>query len=127
MSRFAHWEDIPRDFGSWPFKYFEPVEIACRGDGSIVIDEDAMTRLDMLRSRLGKPIRLTSAYRSPYHNALVGGAPRSQHLDGRAFDIALEQHDKGVIHQVAQSVGFSGFGMHYKTFIHVDTGPERSW
>jgi len=125
--KYAHWEDVPRTFNAWPFKYFQPVEIACRADNSLVIDHDAVARLDMLRSRLGKPVRLTSAYRSPYHNAAVGGAPRSQHVGGKAFDIALEAHDKDTLHRIAVDVGFTGFGLHYNTFIHVDTGPARQW
>jgi hypothetical protein len=34
----------------------------------------------------GKPIIVTSGYRSPSVNKLVGGAPNSAHLDGRAAD-----------------------------------------
>lgn len=43
--------------------------------------------LDPLREAYGRPIIVTSGYRSPRLNAAVGGAPRSQHCLGEAADI----------------------------------------
>ena len=43
--------------------------------------------LDPLRERYGKPIRVTSGYRCPRLNTLVGGSPNSQHMKGEAADI----------------------------------------
>ena len=43
--------------------------------------------LDPLREAYGKPIRVTSGYRCPQLNRLVGGAPNSQHMRGEAADI----------------------------------------
>ena len=43
--------------------------------------------LDPLRKAYGKPIRVTSGYRSPRLNASVGGVKTSQHLKGQAADI----------------------------------------
>lgn len=43
--------------------------------------------LETLRMSCGNyPIKVTSGYRSPEHNKLVGGAARSQHMQGRAVD-----------------------------------------
>jgi uncharacterized protein YcbK (DUF882 family) len=71
----------------WP--NFSPAEIACRGTGKLLINEPALDKLQALRDRLGKPLIVRSAYRSPEHNRAVGGATRSKHLDGAAFDIAM--------------------------------------
>jgi len=122
---FEHWDEIPES--SWPYLYFKPGEIACKGTGQILINETALNALDILRSRLGHPIGLSSAYRSPYHNSKIGGAPRSSHLEGHAFDVRLQGKDKAVIRKVAEQVGFRGFGMRYQTFIHIDMGRRRSW
>ena len=122
---FKHFNEIP--LNNWPYRYFQPPEVACKGTGQILINEDALTALDNLRTRLGHSISLSSAYRSPYHNAKVVGAPRSSHLEGHAFDVRLQGRDKEVIRQVAEKVGFKGFGMRYQTFIHIDMGRRRSW
>lgn len=44
--------------------------------------------LDMLREHLGKPVVITSGYRTEAHNRRVGGAPMSAHLRGLAADIS---------------------------------------
>ncbi len=43
--------------------------------------------LDPVREAWGKPIRVTSGFRSPVLNKAVGGSPASQHLAGEAADI----------------------------------------
>ena len=91
ITTFNHWRDVPE--GAWRWKNFSPAEIACRGSGSLSINEEALDKLQALRDRLGKPLIVRSAYRSPEHNRAVGGAPRSKHMDGTAFDIAMTNHD----------------------------------
>lgn len=48
---------------------------------------DTMERLDKIRERFGKPIRITSGFRSPAVNRAVGGVATSAHLKGLAADI----------------------------------------
>jgi zinc D-Ala-D-Ala carboxypeptidase len=43
--------------------------------------------LEPLRIVLGRPIVITSGYRPPWLNTLIGGAKNSAHLTGRAADI----------------------------------------
>ena len=122
---FKHFNEIP--INNWQYRYFQPPEVACKGTGQILINEEALTALDNLRTHIGHSINLSSAYRSPYHNAKVGGAPRSSHLEGHAFDVRLQGRDKETIRKVAEQVGFKGFGMRYQTFIHIDMGRRRQW
>ena len=42
---------------------------------------------EILRAAAGGPLAVLSAYRTPEHNAAVGGAPQSQHVEGRALDV----------------------------------------
>lgn len=51
--------------------------------------------LDPLRARIGRPVIITSGYRSQRVNELVGGSKTSQHLSGKAADI----HVQGYTHQ----------------------------
>lgn len=46
--------------------------------------------LDPLRERYGKPIRVTSGYRSKEVNERIGGAPTSQHTKGEAVDFVCD-------------------------------------
>jgi uncharacterized protein YcbK (DUF882 family) len=48
----------------------------------------AVTALEPLRILCGCPLVAISGFRSPAHNAKVGGAQASQHMLGRAADIA---------------------------------------
>ena len=123
---YKHWRDVPER--SWRWKNFSPVEIACRGSGSLRINEEALDKLQALRDRLGKPLIVRSAYRSPVHNQAVGGAPRSKHMDGTAFDIAMANHDPVAFEAAARAVGFLGFGYYPRSgFMHIDLGPARQW
>ena len=69
---------------------FKVREFRCR-DGSdvVMIDESLVVLLQCIREHFGKPITITSGYRTAAHNAAVGGAKSSQHLLGRAADIQV--------------------------------------
>lgn len=123
---FRHFRDVPDSL--WRWRNFSPAEIACRGTGQLKLHPEALDKLQALRDRLGKPLIVRSAYRSPEHNRNVGGAPRSKHMDGTAFDIAMSNHDPVAFEAAAREVGFRGFGFYPRSgFIHVDLGPARTW
>jgi len=52
------------------------------------MDKRLITFLDSLRNWLGRPVVITSGYRTEAHNKAVGGARNSAHLRGKAADIA---------------------------------------
>ena len=52
----------------------------------LAIKELVKRLLQPLRLAYGKPIAITSGYRSPKVNWLVGGVPSSQHAKGEAAD-----------------------------------------
>jgi zinc D-Ala-D-Ala carboxypeptidase len=121
---FNRWQDVPADYWRWP--NFTPKELACKGTGELLVDEEALDKLQELRQRIGKPLQINSAYRSAKHNKAVGGSPNSQHLHGRAFDISLATVTPLELVKHAKAAGFTGIGR-YDTFVHVDTGPAREW
>ena len=126
MTFYQNWKNVPERTWHWP--NFSPAEIACRGTGKLLVNEDALNRLQELRVTLGKPLIVNSAYRSPEHNRKVGGAKASKHLEGTAFDISMANHDPASFIAAARKAGFKGIGTYPRSnFIHIDTGPARSW
>lgn len=112
----------------WRWKNFSPREIACKGTGTLLVNEEALDRLQALRETLGRPLLITSAYRSPQHNKAVGGAKDSYHMKGVAFDVRMENLDPALFQLAARDAGFRGFGYYTKqNFMHIDTGPAREW
>ncbi len=123
---YAHWRDVPDKLWRWP--NFSAQEIACRGDGKIRVNEAALDKLQALREKLGAPLIVHSAYRSPAYNRRVGGAKQSMHLQGAAFDISMANHDPAAFEAAARGVGFTGFGFYPRqNFMHIDTGRARQW
>jgi len=121
---YSHWKFVPIDLWRWP--NFAPKEVASKGDGSIVIHEETLDKMQALRIAYGKPLFVTSWYRDPVHNAKVGGSKNSMHLKGQAVDISNKGHDCKALYKAAKAAGFTGFGF-YNTFLHVDTGRARTW
>ena len=98
-------------------------EFQCRdGSNQVVLHSGLLSRLQALRSALGRPVYITSGYRNPGHNARVGGAPDSLHLKGMAADIYVPGMDPEDLARAARDAGFNGIGI-YSTFLHVDIRP----
>lgn len=127
MNKFvSHYSQWPRE--KWPWKDFSPREMASKREGELMLDFDAMDKLQALRDYLGTPLLITSAYRSAAHNKAVGGAKGSYHLQGKAFDVRMENQNPEEFEVAARKVGFTGFGYYAKNgFMHIDTGPKRTW
>lgn len=91
--------------------------------------------LEVLRAELGgRPIRVISGYRGPAYNAAIGGAEKSQHMEGRAADIMVEGVAPAAVHDVALRlhqegrIRLGGLG-EYPKFTHMDVrpGPLARW
>lgn len=74
-----------------------------------------------------QPLRVSSGYRTPETNAATeGAAVHSMHLAGRAADFAVEGIPSAVLAKLAARFAAGGVGV-YPAFVHVDTGPVRTW
>ena len=76
--------------------------------------------LSPCRQYIGTAIYINSGYRSKRLNTIVGGAPTSQHLSGKAADITT-LHDKADVDLFKFIIDKIDFDqcIRYKTFIHV--------
>ena len=64
----------------------------------------ALNVLDPLRAMIGRPIIITSGYRSQRVNELVGGSKTSQHLSGKAADIHVQGYTPQQMNAVYQTI-----------------------
>jgi uncharacterized protein YcbK (DUF882 family) len=93
-----------------------------------VINRKLVEMLEMLRVDVGRPVVVTSGYRSPEHQKAIGGIANSQHLLGRAADVSIKGYTVDQIANVGLMLGFGGIGRYHKdNFVHLDIGPRRDW
>ena len=113
-------------------KHFHPAEFACKGTnccgGANEIKPELVDMLDQVRGRLNKPMHVTSGYRCPVHDKVVGGA--GPHVTGYAVDIAVSGYEAFAVLKLALAIGFTGIGVSQhgpSRFIHLDIvpGPTR--
>lgn len=114
----------------WP--NFTPQELASKGNGGLIAHYKALDALQYLRGMWKRPMHVTSAYRDAAYNEIVGGAAKSLHLTGRAFDISMPYSDAAVVSffYYAGIAGFRGFGLYLdrpRPFVHIDIGMHRTW
>lgn len=92
--------------------------------------------LDPLRAMIGRPIIITSGYRSQRVNELVGGSKTSQHLTGKAADFHVRgftPQQMNVVYQTIQMLFDFDQLIFYpsKNIIHVswngDKNRQQSW
>ena len=85
--------------------------------------------LEPMRKKLGRPLRVTSGFRSPAYNTLIGGASGSQHTQGIAADLAFDSETACIVAAAVASTipACGGIGLYPgRGFIHVDCRPRQS-
>ena len=104
-------------------EHFTVREFACSdGSDEIRIDPKLVDYLEKIRAHFGKPVRITSGYRSPAYNAKVGGVKNSYHVKGMAADIVIDGVKSRDVAQYAETIGCGGIGWYEKSnFTHIDT------
>ena len=106
-----------------------------RTDEVTEMDPRLLDAMALIQERLGsdEPINVICGYRSPTTNAVLasqrGGVARnSYHVRGQAADIRLPHRTLGALRQTAQALEMGGVGFYPRSgFVHIDTGPVRSW
>lgn len=98
-------------------KQFDSPDLPGSGEG---MKFGFVKKLDILREECGFPLIVDSGFRTPKHNAAVGGEAGSAHLTGEAADIrCLASRTRYTILANAYRLGFKRIGIG-DTFIHLD-------
>lgn len=108
-------------------KNFNMKEFQSPDTGEVKVDEKLVALLQKMRDITGKPIIITSGYRTvAYNNTLLdnGAIKGSNHTKGTAADIKIPGMSPAEVAKLADKVGFDGIGT-YKTFTHVDVGGKK--
>lgn len=107
---------------------FKVREFACK-DGSDVVLICPLTVwiLQNVRDHFGKPVRITSAYRTPEHNAKSGGATSSLHMLGVAVDFVVDGVTADKVQAYLESCVPSTCGIGKATnYTHIDTRETKA-
>ena len=103
---------------------FKLSEFQSPDTGEVKIDSVLAAKLQQLRDKVGKPVIVTSGYRTPEHNRRIGGATNSFHMQGLAADIVVKGMTSREIATVARDVGLTGIGVYpTRGHCHVDVRP----
>ena len=97
--------------------HFSTSEFVCRcGCGRVAVTTRLISLLEKARIIYGKPMRISSGYRCPDHNAAVGGGP--EHPAGEAADIfCVFAADRFRLVSALYDAGFRRIGVG-DSFIH---------
>ncbi|WPA93244.1 YcbK family protein [Providencia zhijiangensis] len=106
-----------------------------RCDKVKTIDPKLFDQIYLLQMMMGtnKPVQLISGYRSLETNNELrrkssGVAKQSYHTRGQAMDFHIEGLQLSNIRKAALKMSAGGVGYYPKSnFIHIDTGPVRTW
>lgn len=110
-------------------RHFKVKEFACK-DGSpvVFIDDYLYTVLDILRHKLGKPVIITSGYRTPEWNAKCGGAKYSYHMRGMAADFRVDgMSPKEVANKLNELIPNECGIIVYKSWVHFDVRTGKKY
>jgi zinc D-Ala-D-Ala carboxypeptidase len=110
------------DFGLYP--NFSADEFNCSHCGKNEMQAEFMSRLQALRMRYGKPMKITSGYRCPEHPIEAKKAKPGAHASGLACDVGVDGQQAYELMKDAFALGFTGIGVSQKgsgsRFIHLD-------
>lgn len=99
------------------------------------VDTELAEKLQTIRDKVGRELKVTSGYRCLTHNASksVGGSPSSKHCYGMAADWRTMNRSINPVALgiLAQAAGFGGIGIYWydgNAFCHADTrNAKATW
>ncbi|NLL61481.1 MAG: DUF882 domain-containing protein [Candidatus Atribacteria bacterium] len=99
-------------------------EFQCTCCQRVMLHNKFLYKLQDLRTKIEKPIIITSGYRCSSYNEVVGGVKGSYHLYGMAADVYVPGLPLEELLRAAEQVGFPGIGFYPNNhFLHLDVRP----
>lgn len=91
------------------------------------ISASLIYHLETIRIHFGKPLRITSGFRTVDENKLAGStSPLSFHTLGKAVDFTVDGVEPKIVQEfIATKIKSGGLGR-YKTFTHFDVRNDRN-
>ena len=114
------------------YKNFKDSELSCSHCNTLMMNDEFMLLLELIREECGFPFIVTSAYRCTQHPIEAKKTNVGAHTTGKAVDIAVNGENAYKLVQIALKHGVEGIGISQKgdmnsRFIHLDTaGLTRS-
>ena len=119
---------IKKDGSTYLSKNFKVSEFKCNdGSDTVLISDKLVGLLQNIRNHFSAAVTINSAYRTESYNKKIGGAIKSQHVNGTAADIVVKGVDPLTVGQYVEHImpDHGGIGV-YQTFTHVDVRASRS-
>lgn len=108
---------------------FRVREFSCKDGSDIIkIDTELVKYLQRIRNWACVPVIISSGYRTPAHNASIGGAKSSKHCTGQAADIYTQARFRSIqaISRYAEAIGIKGIECNEdKNYVHIDTRTSK--
>ena len=119
---------VKKDGGTYLSDNFKVKEFACNdGSDTVLISDKLVGLLQKIRDHFGAAVTINSAYRTESYNKKIGGATKSQHVNGTAADIVVKGATPLEVAQYVEHImpDSGGIGV-YQSFTHVDVRANRS-
>ena len=119
---------VKKDGNTYLKPNFKVKEFACNdGADTVLISDDLVGLLQNIRDHFGAAVTINSAYRTESYNKKIGGATKSQHVNGTAADIVVKGATPLEVAQYVEHImpDSGGIGV-YQSFTHVDVRTSRS-
>lgn len=115
-----------KDFQVLPNFYMSEFLTRNTKDTTTILCLNVMVLIQNIRDSYGSGVGLNSTYRNPDYNRRVGGAPKSEHVQGEAIDSYPVDRDIKRYTKVVEGMNIPGGFGKYNTFVHVDVRPYRA-
>ena len=107
--------------------HFRPSEFSCSCCNETKHNPHLVAILELVRNHFNKPVYINSSYRCHKHNTDVGGAQKSQHLEGTAADIEVSDVHAVDVYNFLNKTFPNSYGLgSYTTFTHVDVRANKA-